>query len=159
MLRPIEGFSKDEAGDWVATLSCGHGQHTRHQPPFFNRPWVETEKGRNEKLGTQLDCIRCDQLEMPEGFEAYRRTPVFHGESIPAGLRKAHRTKKGVWAMIRCASGQLKYVIEEPIQKTFMLDSQNPGVVVPEVPHWIEPLDDVEVYVEFFKKPVHAGSP
>lgn len=47
MLRNITGFHQDEAGDWVAELNCHHGQHVRNKPPFFNRPWVETVKGRD----------------------------------------------------------------------------------------------------------------
>ena len=38
MLRPIDGFHQDEEGHWVAELRCGHGQHVRHAPPFWQRP-------------------------------------------------------------------------------------------------------------------------
>ena len=50
MKRKITGFHKDEENDWVAELECHHQQHVRHQPPFVNRPWVITLKGRNGKL-------------------------------------------------------------------------------------------------------------
>ena len=63
MKRTIAGFHPDEAGDWVADLDCGHGQHVRHRPPFVNRPWVTTESGREAMLGTTLDCVRCDRME------------------------------------------------------------------------------------------------
>jgi hypothetical protein len=43
----------------VAELECGHGQHVRHNPPWQVRPWVQTEAGRREKLGTSLDCLLC----------------------------------------------------------------------------------------------------
>ena len=45
MDQPITGFHKDKNDDWVAELACGHFQHTRHDPPWQNRPWVETKKG------------------------------------------------------------------------------------------------------------------
>ena len=32
----------------------------RHAPPFQSRPWVTTEAGRTEKVGTELDCPFCD---------------------------------------------------------------------------------------------------
>jgi hypothetical protein len=57
--RPIVGFHRDAEGDWVAELSCGHGQHVRHKPPWQLRPWVLTEEGRHEKMGTSLLCVKC----------------------------------------------------------------------------------------------------
>ncbi len=62
MKRKIIGFHQDEAGDWVAELECGHGYHVRHQPPFQDRAWVLTEKGRFEHLGVEVECIRCDSM-------------------------------------------------------------------------------------------------
>ncbi len=61
MNQPIVGYHQDEESDWVADLACGHGQHVRHQPPFFSRPWVLTESGRNQYLGTVLNCKKCEE--------------------------------------------------------------------------------------------------
>ncbi|MDH4188129.1 MAG: DUF3565 domain-containing protein [Nitrospira sp.] len=63
MRQPIIGFHLDEQGDWVADLHCGHGQHVRHHPPFFSRPWVLTPAGRSRHLGETLPCKRCDEGE------------------------------------------------------------------------------------------------
>jgi len=63
MKQKITGFHLDEFNDWVAELECHHGQHVRHQPPFINRPWVETSEGRTSKLGAILECLKCDQHE------------------------------------------------------------------------------------------------
>jgi hypothetical protein len=60
MKQAIVGFHKDELGDWVAELACGHGQHVRHNPPWQNRPWVETEEGRNSRMGYTLECKKCE---------------------------------------------------------------------------------------------------
>ena len=57
--RRIVGYHRDELGDWVAELECGHGQHVRHDPPWQVREWVTTEEGRARHLGTTLDCVRC----------------------------------------------------------------------------------------------------
>jgi len=65
--RPITGFHLDEKGDWVAQLACGHCQHVRHDPPWQNRPWVITAKGRDSKLGCQLACKKCDE-DAPRDF-------------------------------------------------------------------------------------------
>ena len=58
--RTIVGFHRDEEHHWVADLECGHSQHVRHDPPWQVRPWVISVEGRNERLGTTLDCVKCD---------------------------------------------------------------------------------------------------
>ncbi|HEX5632075.1 MAG TPA: DUF3565 domain-containing protein [Gemmatimonadales bacterium] len=60
MRRAIVGFHTDEEGHWVAELSCGHGQHVRHDPPWQERPWVIADEGRAAWLGRELDCRKCD---------------------------------------------------------------------------------------------------
>ncbi len=60
MDRRIAGFHQDEENFWVAELECGHNQHVRHRPPMIIRPWVNHEKGRQERLGTLLACKACD---------------------------------------------------------------------------------------------------
>ena len=65
MRRAITGWHTDEVGDWVAELACGHGQHVRHQPPFRERPWVVEEAGRAARLGTDLECVLCDEVSDP----------------------------------------------------------------------------------------------
>ncbi|NRB38262.1 MAG: DUF3565 domain-containing protein [Pseudomonadales bacterium] len=58
--QKIVGFHQDLEQHWVADLSCGHGQHMRHNPPFTNRPWTQTQQGRDGYLGTPLECLRCE---------------------------------------------------------------------------------------------------
>lgn len=59
--QKIIGFHRDDEGDWVADLGCGHTQHVRHRPPWQNRPWVTTEAGRRSRLGIELDCRKCEE--------------------------------------------------------------------------------------------------
>ncbi|MGQ9427257.1 DUF3565 domain-containing protein [Gilvimarinus sp. F26214L] len=66
MKQPIVGYHQDEEGFWVAELACGHNQHVRHRPPFFERPWVLTEQGRASHIGTALNCRKCDRREPPD---------------------------------------------------------------------------------------------
>ncbi|MDZ7657718.1 DUF3565 domain-containing protein [Fodinibius sp.] len=68
MEQPIIGFHKDKENDWVAELQCGHNQHVRHNPPWMLRPWVTTEKGRESRLGKELNCKKCDRNE-PKDFD------------------------------------------------------------------------------------------
>ncbi len=61
MLKKITGFHKDEFSDWVADLSCGHTQHTRHNPPWQNRIWVMNKLTRDKNIGVELNCLICDK--------------------------------------------------------------------------------------------------
>lgn len=63
MKNSIVGYHKDDENHWVAKLACGHYQHVRHNPPWVNRPWVETLSGRQAKIGYLLECKKCDRGE------------------------------------------------------------------------------------------------
>ena len=58
-LRAIRSFHRDAEGHWFARLECGHNQHTRHDPPWINRPWVPSSLGRIAMLGSELACRKC----------------------------------------------------------------------------------------------------
>ncbi len=151
--RAIVGFHQDDQADWVAELVCGHGQHVRHHPPFWSRPWVLTDAGRAEKLGLPLDCVLCDRFEMPVDFVAYKRTAQFDETTVPAGLLRDHRTKRGVWARIHVIEGQLRYTVEPPLAREEILERGREGVVVAEVPHRVAPIGAVKFFVEFHRRP------
>ena len=148
MKRAIVGFRLDAHDDWVADLDCGHGQHVRHRPPFVLRPWVVTEDGRAAMLGSELDCVRCDRMEWPDGLAAYRRTPEFDEVSIPDGLRSEHATKRGVWGRIHVIEGGLRYHVDAPIHRSFRVSAASSAVIVPEVRHRVEPEAAVRFFVE-----------
>lgn len=156
MQRAITAFKMDEHGDWVAILSCGHKQHVRHNPPFFERPWVNTEEGRSDKIGRPLDCARCDRFEMPEDFTAYRKTAEFTEVTLPKSLRTDHSTQPGVWGKITVIEGRLIYRVDA-LGATFELSPGTPGVVVPEIRHKVEPIGAVRFFVEFYKRVVSDG--
>ena len=151
MKRVITDFHLDDLGDWVADLDCGHGQHVRHRPPFTNRPWVVSAAGRAGMLGTELDCLRCDRMEWPDGLVAWRRTPEFEENTIPDGLRCEHATKRGAWARIHVVSGVLRYHVGAPVHRTLRVDSAASAVIVPEVRHRVDPDGPVRFFVEFYR--------
>lgn len=66
MRQSITGFHRDDEDHWVAELACGHFQHVRHDPPWVNRPWVISEAGRSGRLGSVLNCLKCDRREPPD---------------------------------------------------------------------------------------------
>jgi tellurite resistance-related uncharacterized protein len=151
MKRPIINFSLDDEEHWIATLSCGHAQHTRHNPPLAQRPWVLTAKGRDAMLGTLLDCVRCDRFEMPDGHAPYQETPRWTEETVPKSLLKDHASKAGVWALVHVVEGRVEYFVEPPAKRHALLTPQSPGVALPEVLHHVVLEKGAVFYVEFWK--------
>jgi tellurite resistance-related uncharacterized protein len=95
---------------------------------------------------------------LPGGLAAYKRTPVFDQDSLPAGLRREHRTKPGVWALIQVLEGRLRYRILEPASEQ-VLTPTRPGLVRPGEAHEVEPLGPVRFFVEFHAARPPAGGP
>lgn len=79
----------------------------------------------------------------------YKCTPVFDENTLPAGLRREHRTKAGVWGVIRILEGRLRYQVLDPVSET-TLDPDCPGFVLPDQPHMVEPLGAMRMQVEFY---------
>jgi tellurite resistance-related uncharacterized protein len=148
MRRKIIGYHQDEKGDWVADLDCFHGQHVRHEPPFFNRPWSDSEEGRTSKLGEVLNCVRCDALEFPEGLSEYKRTPEFTQDTIPKGLLKNHTTKLGTWGKIHVLEGELLYSPEG--QMSIRVGTGETANIPPEMLHSVAADNKVRFYVAFY---------
>jgi hypothetical protein len=61
MQRAVVGFYLDEEGHWAARLECGHGLHVRHDPSWMVREWVLTEGGRAARIGSLMECRKCDE--------------------------------------------------------------------------------------------------
>jgi tellurite resistance-related uncharacterized protein len=152
MERSIVGFHRDAASDWVADLACGHGRHVRHTPPWQDRPWVEDAAAREARVGTPLDCARCDRRELPEGSQELRRTAPFDADSMPAGLRRRHATKAGVWARICVTSGALRCVFHAPLDETQLIEPGLACLVPPEVEHDVTPEGDVTFFLAFLTR-------
>ena len=152
MKRAIVGFHEDDEGDPVADLDCGHAQHVRHRPPFINRPWVLSPSGRAAMLGQELDCVRCDRMEWPDGLVAYRRTPEFDEQTLPTGLTREHATKRGVWGRVHVVVGVLVYTVSPPISRSFRLAAPASGIVVPQARHRVAPEGAVRFFVEFYRR-------
>jgi tellurite resistance-related uncharacterized protein len=150
MKRAIVAYHRDEEDHWVAELDCGHNQHVRHQPPFFNRPWTQSREGRDGMLGEKLNCVRCDALEWPENLQFLRKTAKFDQDDFPAGLKKDHATKAGTWGKIKLLEGRMLYVCQTPVEQTIELDERTPGIIPPELLHHVEPLGRVRFLIEFY---------
>ncbi|HEX3863500.1 MAG TPA: DUF1971 domain-containing protein [Stellaceae bacterium] len=87
----------------------------------------------------------------------YRSTPIFDETTLPAGLRGEHRTKSGVWGVIRVIEGQLKLRLLDRNEE-LVLTPQQPGLILPEQPHTVTPVGPMRMQVDFYDAPpVGAG--
>lgn len=159
MRRRIEGFHQDEVGDWVAELSCLHGQHVRHRPPFHERPWVETEPGRLARLGTTLECPLCDRGELPARLVVRRSLGPFDAGSLPAGLRRDHRLPARTWGLLRVQRGRVRLAIEAGppeagtgAAQVIELFAGDERAIPPEVAHRVT-FDDAAMTLDVLESP------
>lgn len=87
------------------------------------------------------------------GTQPYRSTPVFDQHTLPAALRREHRTKAGTWGAIHLLSGEVRLHFTDP-PSTRHLTRDHPGVVKPEQPHWVELTGPMQLRIDF-----HDGPP
>ena len=89
-----------------------------------------------------------DIAQMPEP-KPYRSTPVFDEATLPAALRREHRTKPGVWGVVRMIEGQLKLSFIDPPTEQ-ILSPGSPGLLLPDQPHFVEPIGSMRMQVDFY---------
>ncbi len=88
---------------------------------------------------------------LPEGASEYARTREFSESSIPANLRRRHRTRPGAWGRIVVLEGRLRYRILEPAVEELELSPNRHGIVEPQIEHEVEPIGKVRFHVEFWR--------
>ena len=87
----------------------------------------------------------------------YKTTQVFDEQTLPAALRREHRTKAGAWGIVRILEGQLR--LRFPDGRDELLDVDTPGLIRPEETHWVEPIGQMRMQVEFYdREPELSGS-
>jgi tellurite resistance-related uncharacterized protein len=153
VIRTIEGFHRDEEGDWVAELSCLHGQHVRHRPPLWDRAWVGTEQGRAEHLGSTLDCPLCDRAELPLGLETVRTAGPFDASILPAGLRGSHRVADRTWGRLRVLEGAVRFTMQTTPRIDVRLRAGQEQAIPPGVDHALAVEGPVRLAVDFLTRP------
>jgi tellurite methyltransferase len=147
MLRRCVGFHADEVSDWVAELDCRHGQHVRHDPPFQERPWVLTDAGRAERIGSAFECPSCDRAELPDVLTFARRAGPFDEHTLPPGLRREHRVAARTWGVLRVLDGALTFGMGG-VERRMTAGDEQP--IPPDVPHLLTIDGDVRLQVDFY---------
>src|SRR5262249_24227 len=105
------------------------------------------------QLRKRFDGRLTPMKQLPQNVVPYQRTREFAESTIPAGLRRRHTTKAGVWGRICVLEGSLRYRILDPVREEHVLSAERPGIVEPQVPHEVEPLGNVRFFVEFLREP------
>ena len=80
----------------------------------------------------------------------YRTTAIFDQDTLPAALRREHRTKLGAWGIIRVLEGEVRLLF--PDGRADLLDKERPGLIRPEETHWVEPVGAMRMQVEFYDR-------
>ena len=90
----------------------------------------------------------------------YRSTPEFDETTLPAALRREHRTKAGVWGVIRVLEGEVRLVLDDGSDaEGTILRPDRPGLIQPRQPHHVEPLGRMRMQVDFYDQPPDGVSP
>lgn len=167
------------AGDYKGNPMVAHARHADAITPALFTRWLalwaevtdevmapEAAKALQAKaarmsvnLQHALFSSRAPEVAVVEGAAAdgavvrpYRMSSEFDAAGLPPALQREHRTKAGVWGVIRVLEGQLKYVVLDPPAE-HILTVERPGMVLPEQPHRIEPMGDLRVRIEFYDRP------
>lgn len=89
--------------------------------------------------------------QLPEGLEAYKRTPDFTPDNLPAALQSQHSTKAGVWGLLHVLEGQVVYRLAPPNEASAIANAGETIVILPEIVHWVEFGIPGRFYVEFYR--------
>ncbi len=84
--------------------------------------------------------------------EPYRSTPVFDENTLPQALRDRHRTKPGVWGVIRVLEGELHLTYVEPHSEK-LLTPGDPGLIAPQQTHFVTARGPMRMRVDFYNEP------
>ncbi|WP_309278693.1 DUF1971 domain-containing protein [Comamonas sp.] len=75
---------------------------------------------------------------------------MFTQDTVPAGLLRDHVTREGTWALIHVLEGELLYRVPGWDVEQVLYPAAAPGVVLPQVPHSVQPAGSVRFFVEFY---------
>ena len=89
--------------------------------------------------------------DLPAGLALRGKSPEFTETSIPANLRRAHRTNAETWARIVVLEGTLRCRILESDARETEVAPGRPAIIEPGVAHSVEPVARVRFLIEFYR--------
>ena len=137
-----------EGSDRQRQIALDMGGYISPRPGFTQHPLTVQAAHHMTDLVHRADHFRT-LTDLPK---PYKSTPVFDETTLPAGLRREHRTKTGIWGVIRVLEGRVRYRVLDPGSET-ILDPDHPGMILPDQPHFVEPLGTMRMRVDFYDRP------
>jgi len=95
---------------------------------------------------------------LPPGLTCYKRIAQFTRATVPAGLLAEHKTKMGVWGLLRVTGGRVRYCIDHP-RSSVDIAAGDAAVIEPQVLHHVELLDSDSSFLVEFYRAEHADAP
>jgi tellurite resistance-related uncharacterized protein len=135
------------ASDRQLDLAHEMATYISPRPGFTQHPLTVNAAAHMVDLAQRANQFR----DPPPSAMPYKQTAVFDETSLPVGLRREHRTKAGVWGVIRVLDGRLRYTVLEP-SSVAILEPGRPGLIRPDEPHFVEPLGSMRMQVEFYDR-------
>lgn len=89
---------------------------------------------------------------LPDGVVCTRTTAAFTEATLPAGLKKVHNTKAGVWAVVSLLEGtaSFRFLPEDEVRA---LAAGDDVVVDPQHDHVLTPGPGMKVQIAFWHHP------
>jgi tellurite resistance-related uncharacterized protein len=109
--------------------------------------------GREARLGTPLDCPLCDRAELPNGLRLVRTSPRWDEHTMPASLKRSHRTAVSTWGRIVVHEGKLRFVARTEPELNVIVGPGSAQAIPPEVEHEVQPLGRVCFSIDFLSLP------
>lgn len=147
--RAMTGFERESVAAIVVDLDCGHRRHVRHRPPLEDHAWVADDALAKARVGQSIECGRCARLEPPAKLEVYRTTATFAAAEIPAGLRREHKTKTGVWGRLVVVQGWAELRFGSLDNRCARAEAGESASIPPDLAHVLVTSDNVRLYIEF----------
>ena len=113
---------------------------------------MATEAGRSSLIGNPLACVRCDRHDLPEGAEAHEETALFDETTVPPALLQAYATGQGVWSRFEVLSGSVRYVVGPPVDRAFVLNAGDSGIIAPALVHRVELVGPTRFRIVFYRE-------
>jgi tellurite resistance-related uncharacterized protein len=67
-------------------------------------------------------------------------------------LRREHRTKPGVWGVVRVLDGEVKLSFVDPAEER-IVTRDPPCLLLPDQPHFATPIGRMRMQVDFYHQP------
>jgi len=149
--RTIVGWRRESPDAVVLRLDCGHERHVHHRPPLSSHPWARSDAECQERVGAEIECLRCGQRLVPDRAREYRRTDDFDERTIPPGLLRAHTIKAGAWGRLVVEQGELRLWFQPPLSLEVTVRPGSPAAIPPQLEHEVRLRGPVRFHVEFLR--------